>query len=67
MKFKKVRFITAPFIIFEPFDMSYDLHLSRINNLNQKRADKLRMEKLLAPILSMEHRYKMYALINKYL
>lgn len=62
---KKVHFNNTPSIIFEPLDISYYLQLSRISNFNQKRADKDRMEKLLTPILTTEHRCKMYLLINK--
>jgi hypothetical protein len=63
MTSKKVSFNNTPCIIYEPLEISYDLHLTRINNYNQRRADQHRMEKLLAPILSIEHRSKMYLFI----
>jgi hypothetical protein len=60
MNFKKVTFNDTPCIICEPSDLSYALHLSRISDYQQRLADYYRMERLLAPILAIEHRCKMY-------
>jgi len=63
MTSKKVTFNGTPCIIIEPANISYDLHLARINNYSQRQADHYRMEKLLAPIFTVEHRNK---IINMY-
>ena len=51
-KRKCVTFSKEVSIILEPENMSEDLLNSRINQLFQRQADHLRMERLIAPILS---------------
>jgi hypothetical protein len=65
MTLKKVTFNNELHIITEPVDISYDLHLTRIDIYKHKQADQHRMERLLTPILTKEHRHKMYVMINK--
>jgi hypothetical protein len=59
-KKKKVYFNLTPTIIYEPLDVVDELKQYRRNNEIQKKADKERMERILSPILSLEHRYKIY-------
>ena len=46
--------------IFEPPNMSYDLNNARKSNWKQRILDKIRFQTLLNPILSLEHRKKVY-------
>lgn len=59
-KRKCVTFSEEVSIILEPENMSEDLLSSRINQLFQRQADHLRMERLIAPILSPTHRKRIY-------
>ena len=59
-KRKCVTFSKEVSIILEPENMSEDLLNSRINQLFQRQADHLRMERLIAPILSPTHRKRIY-------
>ncbi len=59
-KKKKVYFNLTPTIIYEPLDVVDELKQYRRNNELQRRADKERIERNLSPILSSEHRYKIY-------
>ena len=47
-------------VFLEPEELFLDLKKSRLSNLNQRRADRERMERTLAPILTKQHRYKVY-------
>jgi hypothetical protein len=64
---KKVTFNDTLHIIFEPVEKSYDLHRSRISDYRQRQVDHSRMEKLLTPILSKEHRDKIYTALMTFL
>ena len=57
---KKVYFNLTPTIIYEPLDLVDELKQYRRNNEIQRKADKERIERILSPILSSEHRYKIY-------
>jgi hypothetical protein len=53
---KKIHFKLIDEIFYESDYLSKFLHEARINNFLQHKADKMRMEKLLSPILTKEHR-----------
>ncbi len=57
---KKVYFNLTPTIIYEPLDLVDELKQYRRNNEIQRKADKERIERILSPILSSEHRNKIY-------
>ena len=57
---KKVKFSDKITIHPEPQNLSDDLKKSRINNYVQRKADYDRMEQLLKPIFSNEHRKKVF-------
>lgn len=59
-KKKKVYFNLTPTIIYELLDVVDELKQYRRNNEIQRKADKERIERILSPILSSEHRYKIY-------
>ena len=59
-KKKRVYFNLTPTIIYDPVDMADELKQYRRNNEIQKKADKARIERILSPILSSEHRNKIY-------
>lgn len=63
---KKVKFNLMPEIILESPDEREYLHFMRISDFDQRKADKLRMEKMLTPILDSEFRNKMYKKIQNY-
>jgi hypothetical protein len=63
---KKVHFNLTPTIIYDPVDMADELKQYRRNNEIQKKADKARIERILSPILSLAHRYKIYMKLNMY-
>jgi hypothetical protein len=46
--------------------MADELKQYRRNNEIQKKADKARIERILSPILSLAHRYKIYMKLNMY-
>ena len=52
-------------IIVEPKNLAEDLRLARKSDCLQRKADKARMERLLAPILTITHRRNIY--IRKYM
>ena len=47
-----VKFCDAPTIILEPDSLAADLHQARLSNFKQRHADRERMERLLAPVLT---------------
>lgn len=51
-----VRFNLDVSVILEPEDQVEDLRLARISDFNQRQADRERMERLLTPILTTQHR-----------
>ena len=53
-----VHFNNNPTIIWEPIHLVKDLHQARMSNFIQKQLDKCRMETLLIPIFTNEHRLK---------
>ena len=53
-------FNLTPTIIYEPLDLVDELKQYRRNNEIQRKADKERIERILSPILSSEHRNKIY-------
>jgi len=57
---KCVKFSDDVVLIEEPADLSEDLKNARISDFPARQADKERMERLLAPILSKIHREKIY-------
>jgi hypothetical protein len=59
-KKKRVYFNLTPTIIYEPLDLVDELKQYRRNNEIQRKADKERIERILSPILSSEHRNKIY-------
>jgi hypothetical protein len=63
---KKVYFNLTPTIIYDPVDMADELKQYRRNNEIQKKADKARIGRILSPILSLAHRYKIYMKLNMY-
>jgi hypothetical protein len=66
MNKKKVSFNEILQVIYEPPELIQELHLSRKSDYLQRRADKFRYEKLLAPVLNALHRKKILLLRNKY-
>ena len=62
-KMKKVKFSDKIVIYPEPQNLSDDLQNSRMNNCLQRKADHDRMERLLKPIFSVEHRKKVFDVI----
>jgi hypothetical protein len=64
MKNKHVSFNLTPNVIYEPAEISQDLQKCRLNNFMQRKADAARLERLLSPILSPEHRYKIWKKIH---
>ena len=60
---KQVRFSDSNIIIYESLDIAKDLQESRKSDFSQQMADKLRMEKILTPILCKHHRYRIYSAI----
>ena len=59
-KKKRVYVNLTPTIIYEPLDLVDELKQYRRNNEIQRKADKERIERILSPILSSEHRYIIY-------
>ena len=59
-KMKKVKFSSTITIYPEPQNLSDDLQKSRINDYVQRKADYDRIERLLKPIFSVEHRKKVF-------
>ena len=57
---KSVRFSNKVTIFHENYKISEDLQKARTSDYLQRKADQARMEHLLNPILSLEHRKKMY-------
>lgn len=64
IKSKHVTFNLTPKVIYEPADISQDLRKCRVNNFIQRKADAARLERLLSPILSPEHRNKIWKKIH---
>jgi len=62
---RKVAFRTALDVIYEDPDVSADLKLSRIGDYLARQADKLRMERLLNPVLEPGHRDKMWRVVQQ--
>ena len=59
-KIKQVRFSDNIIIILEPDHISEHLKQSRISDFSRRQADMNRMERMLSPILSIEHRKKIF-------
>ena len=55
-----VKFCDAPTIILEPDSLADDLHQARLSDFKQRQADRERMERLLAPVLTQTHRQNIY-------
>jgi hypothetical protein len=60
IKGKHVHFNLTPTIVYETEDIAEDLQKCRKNNFMQRKADAARFERLLSPILSLEHRAKIW-------
>ena len=60
LKMKQVRFNSCDTIIHEPLHIADALYESRKSDQFQQKADKMRMERLLSPILSSQHREYIY-------
>ena len=57
---KHVNFNCVPSVIYDSDDLAKELNEYRKSNIFQKKADTLRMEKMLSSILSVEHRLKIW-------
>jgi len=57
---KTVKFSNDPTIILEPENLAEELQLARIGEFAARQADRERMERLLAPILTQTHRQNIY-------
>jgi len=64
-KKKRVYFNLTPTIIYEPLDLVDELKQYRRNNEIQRKADKERIERILSPILSSEHRNIEHPIFNQ--
>lgn len=64
-KIKHVQFNLTPIVIYENPHESFFLHQARLSNFIEKQIDKLRIEKILNPILSIEHRKKIFEKLFK--
>lgn len=62
---RKVTFTTTLDVIYEDPALSEDLKLSRIGDYLKWQADRLRMERLLNPILEPAHRDKMWRVVQQ--
>lgn len=62
---RKVTFTTTLDVIYEDPALSEDLKLSRIGDYLKRQADRLRMERLLNPILEPAHRDKMWRMVQQ--
>ena len=56
IKGKHVHFNLTPTIVYETEDIAEDLQKCRKSDFMQRKADAARFERLLSPILSLEHR-----------
>jgi hypothetical protein len=66
LKGTHVHFNLTPIIIYEPAELTDDLREYRRDTFLRKKADAIRLERLLSPILSMEHRLKIYQKMKAY-
>jgi len=57
---KTVKFSSDPTIILEPESLAEELQLARIGEFAARQADRERMERLIAPILTETHRQNIY-------
>ena len=55
-----VKFCDAPTIILELDSLAADLRQARLSDFKQRHADRERMERLLAPVLTQTHRQNIY-------
>ena len=55
-----VHFNLTPTIVYETEDIAEDLQKCRKSDFMQRKADAARFERLLSPILSLEHRTKIW-------
>lgn len=62
---RKVTFTTTLDVIYEDPALSEDLKQSRIGDYLKRQADRLRMERLLNPILEPAHRDKMWRMVQQ--
>jgi hypothetical protein len=60
IKGKHVHFNLTPTIVYETEDIAEDLQKCRKSDFMQRKADAARFERLLSPILSLEHRTKIW-------
>ena len=60
IKGKHVHFNLTPTIVYETEDIAEDLQKCRKRDFMQRKADAARFERLLSPILSLEHRTKIW-------
>ncbi len=60
IKGKHVHFNLIPNIIYENEDIAEDLRKCRQSDFMQRKADAIRFERLLSPILSLQHRTKVW-------
>ena len=60
IKGKHVHFNLNPTIVYETEDIAEDLQKCRKSDFMQRKADAARFERLLSPILSLDHRTKIW-------
>jgi hypothetical protein len=60
IKGKHVHFNLTPTIVYETEDIAEDLQKCRKSDFMQRKADAARFERLLSPILSLDHRTKIW-------
>jgi hypothetical protein len=59
-KYKQVRFLDTPTYIFETNNLQLDLQNSRKSDFMQRKMDYIRMTNILSPILTTQHRDKIW-------
>jgi hypothetical protein len=60
IKGKHVHFNLTPTIVYETEDIAEDLQKCRKSDFMQRKADAARFERILSPILSLDHRTKIW-------
>ena len=60
IKGKHVHFNLTPTIVYETEDIAEDLQKCRKSDFMQRKGDAARFERLLSPILSLDHRTKIW-------
>jgi hypothetical protein len=63
-KHKSVRFTLPPVVIHDPEDMFYELLEYRRDIALHRKADAARLERILSPILCLDHRHKIWSKLH---